>query len=66
MWETNDPEGLRVVLTAARWHHIVERHSEFPHLRSEVLRTVDSPGLRRPGRDPGEEWFFLEGVGPSQ
>jgi hypothetical protein len=65
VWETVDPDGRRVVLTFSRWRHIVERHSELAQARDEILAAVASPGVRRPGHEPGEEWFYGAGVGPT-
>jgi hypothetical protein len=65
VWETVDPGGRRVLLTDRAWHHIIERHPDLARSRHHILAAVKSPDERRPGREPGEEWFFLEGVGPS-
>lgn len=34
--------------------------------RGEVLRAVEAPDRRLPGRDPAEEWFYLADAGPSR
>jgi hypothetical protein len=63
-----DPDGRVVELTAERWQHITapDGHPEPAGLRDAVLRAVAEPDVRRPGREPSEEWFFLAGIGPSR
>lgn len=63
-----DPDGRLVELTAERWQHITDpdSHPELAPYRDEVLRAVSAPDMRRPGREPNEKWFFLEGAGPSE
>ena len=67
-----DPEGRRVVLTGERWAHIVgdaaggTGHPELRPYRDEIMRAIRGPTLRMPGRMPNQEWFHLEGVGPSR
>lgn len=66
-----DPDGRRVELTQERWDHIVHPlgaagHSELAPYQAEVLRAVSEPDLRMGGREANEEWFLLEGVGPSR
>lgn len=41
-------------------------HPELRGHRDDVMRTVREPTLRMPGRTPNQEWFYLEGVGPSR
>jgi hypothetical protein len=61
-----DPEGRLVELTNERWAHIVGGHPELaPHLIA-VVGAVRAPTHRRAGPRDGEEWFYLEGVGPSR
>lgn len=61
---TVDPDGRRVRLTRSRWAHIKEEHPDLAsHLR-DIMAAVREPDDRRPGRVPGEEWFFAEGAGP--
>jgi transcriptional regulator with XRE-family HTH domain len=60
-----DPLQRTVHLRTDRWHHILAGHPEmFPYL-DDVLRAIEAPtkhiGLARPGQD----WFYLEGIGPS-
>jgi hypothetical protein len=66
VWETTDPDGLRVTLTFARWRHIVERHPELAAAREAILRAVAAPAARRAGRDLDEQWFYGQGFGPSR
>lgn len=55
-------------LTAERWGHITapDSHPELASHRDAILRAVSEPDVRRPGREPNEEWFFLAGIGPSR
>ena len=63
---TLDPDGRQVELTEERWRHIVAGHPELaPHL-SAVTRAVREPHRRLAGRKADEEWFYLEGAGPSR
>ncbi len=66
MWETRDPDGRDVVLRRARWSHVLVRHPYLDVEPEVVLDTVARPDARVPGREPGEEWFYRRGVGPSQ
>jgi len=66
VWETVDPQGRRVVLTRHRWLHICSRHGELEVKPDVLLEAVARPDRRAPGRERGEEWFYLEGAGPSR
>lgn len=66
MWETTDADGRRIVLSAERWLHILEDHEELAHELEGILHGISMPVLRRPGRWPGEEWFYLAGPGPTR
>ncbi|HEY1689630.1 MAG TPA: (d)CMP kinase [Solirubrobacteraceae bacterium] len=60
-----DPSGRRVPLTEERWQHIAASHAAMrPHL-DDVLETICKPAIIKPAR-PGEDWFYREGLGPSQ
>jgi hypothetical protein len=67
-----DPDGRRVVLSRERWAHIVgdatggTGHPELRPYRDEVMHAVREPTVRLAGRLPNQEWFYLEGVGPSR
>lgn len=61
-----DDQGRDVELTAAGWLHILDAHPELGPHRTAVLNAVTAPSSRLPGRRPGEEWCYLEGVGPSR
>lgn len=63
---TSDPDERPVELRPEQWAHITAAHPELaPHL-SDILEAVRRPNRRMPGRLPGEEWFYLEGMGPSR
>ena len=66
MWETNDPNGRRVVLTRRSWEHVLVRHPEIEIHFTDVLQAVERPTLHTPGRESHEEWFFLRDAGPSR
>lgn len=67
-----DVDDRSVELTEERWAHIVgaEPHRagppELARLLDAVLRAVQAPDHRLAGRRDGEEWFYLEGTGPSR
>jgi hypothetical protein len=61
-----DPDGRAVVLTQRTWDHIISRHPELRPFRSAVVAAVRAPTVRRGGRTPGEEWFYLRVIGPSR
>ena len=66
-----DPDGRRVELTSERWEHILRRpqgtgHPELEPFQAEVLRAVEAPTVRRPGRRPNEVRYFLADAGPSR
>ena len=61
-----DPDERRVELTRDRWAHIVGGHPELRAHRADVMRALGAPTVRMPGRGSGEEWFYLEGAGPSR
>jgi hypothetical protein len=67
-----DIDGRAVDLTEERWHHIIGAeprragHPELARYRADVMRAVQTPDLRLPGRRAGEEWFYLGDVGPSR
>jgi len=66
MLETVDPDGRRVILSEERWRHILRRHGELEVHRDRILEAIETPTLRTRGRTANEEWFFLEGAGPSR
>jgi hypothetical protein len=65
MWTTVDPDGRPVVLGVRGWSHIVETHPQLNVEPEAVLGVVARPDRRLAGRDPGEEWFYRQGIGPS-
>ena len=58
---TLDPDGRRVVLDENGWRHIKRRHPQLATALREIMSAVREPDQRKPGRIPGEEWFFLQG-----
>jgi hypothetical protein len=66
VWETTDPDGRRVLLSSERWLHIIEDHEELAGELDEILRGLARPALRRHGRWPEEEWYYLAGPGPTR
>jgi hypothetical protein len=65
-YHIRDPQGRIVSLNVERWEHIVDGHPELGHMQEEILRAVQSPTEIMAGRMADEEWFYLEGVGPSR
>lgn len=61
-----DREGREVLLSPERWQHIVSGHPEIEVYEQEIRRAVESPTAILPGREPDEEWLYLEGAGPSR
>ncbi len=56
----DDPDGRTVELTEERWSHITERHPEISAFDDAILRAVQSPDSRTPGREANEEWYYLK------
>jgi hypothetical protein len=61
-----DPDGRLVELSAERWSHILDGHPELTSHVESMARAVGTPDRRLPGREEDEEWFYLEGAGPSR
>lgn len=61
-----DREGREVLLSPERWQHIVSGHPEIEVYEQDIRRAVESPTAVLSGREPGEEWLYLEGAGPSR
>jgi hypothetical protein len=64
--KVRDRKSRVVLLSHERWQHIVSGHPEIEAYGQEIQRAVESPTTVLPGREPGEEWLYLEGAGPSQ
>jgi len=62
----NDRHGREVFLSAERWGHIVSAHPEISLYEKEIRRAVETPSAVLSGREPDEEWLYLEGAGPSR
>jgi len=61
-----DPDGRLVELSAERWSHILEGYPELAPYVESVARAVGTPDRRLSGHQEDEEWFYLEGAGPSR
>jgi hypothetical protein len=67
-----DPDGRTVELTRERWLHIIgdtasgTGHPELRDYQADLLRAIEAPITRLYGPGEGEEWFYLEGAGPSR
>lgn len=61
-----DRKGRQVLLSPERWTHIASGHPEIAIYAKEIQRAVESPTAVLPGREPEEEWLYLEGAGPSR
>jgi hypothetical protein len=61
-----DRKGRDVLLSPERWRHVVSAHPEIEVHEEEICRAVESPTAVLEGRDPDEEWLYLEGAGPSR
>jgi hypothetical protein len=61
-----DPSGRLVVLDDRGWRHIAGDHPERDVQQTAIVRAVEQPTFRLHGRRQGEEWFYLEGTGPSR
>ncbi len=61
-----DPDGVVVRLTKRRWNHVVAGHPELAPFLDAVLTSIRTPTRRMPGRKDDEQWFYVEGVGPSR
>ena len=66
VWQTRDPDGRLVLLTFARWQHVLEDHPELADARGAILAVVAEPAAHVRGRDYNEEWFYGQGFGPSR
>jgi len=69
---TVGPERIRdrldrkVLLSPERWRHIVSGHPEIEAYETDIRRAVEAPTAVMAGREPDEEWLYLEGAGPSR
>lgn len=61
-----DRQGRDVLLNPERWQHIVSGHPEIEIYGKEIHLAVESPTAVLPGREPDEEWLYLEKAGPSR
>jgi uncharacterized protein YuzE len=58
-----DRQGREVWLSPERWRHIVSGHPEIEAYEREVRVAVEEPSAVLAGREPDEEWLYLEGAG---
>jgi len=65
-WKIRDRQGREVLLSPGHWRHIVSAHPEIEVFEAEIRRAVESPTTALAGRQPDEEWLYLEGAGPSR
>ncbi len=65
MLSVTDPLGRTIHLTADRWEHIIDGHPEMGTLHAEVLRAIREPTQILHGPRAGEDWYYLQGAGPS-
>lgn len=61
-----DPLGRTVHLTAERWEHVVDGHPYMAPYMADVVRAIEAPTDRIASLRPGQDWFYLEGAGPSR
>lgn len=61
-----DRQGREVLLSPERWQHIISGHPEIEVHATDIRRAVEAPTAVIAGREPDEEWLYLEGVGPSR
>ena len=61
-----DALGRTVHLAAERWEHVVDGHPYMAPYMADVLRAIESPTDRIAQARPGQDWFYLEGAGPSR
>jgi hypothetical protein len=61
-----DRHGRDVLLSPERWRHIVSGHPEIEIYEKEIHLAVKSPTAALPGREPNEEWLYLEEADPSR
>jgi hypothetical protein len=61
-----DRQGREVLLSPERWQHIVNAHPEIEVCEKAIRRAIESPTTVLAGREPDEEWLYLEGAGPSR
>lgn len=61
-----DRQGREVLLSPERWQHIVSGHPEIGACAADIRRAVEAPTTAIAGREPDEEWLYLEGAGPSR
>jgi hypothetical protein len=64
--ETHDPWGRPVVLTSARWMHVLRRHPELVLMIEEILDIVARPDVITPDPDDGRWRYWRAGVGPTR
>lgn len=61
-----DRRDREVTLSPESWQHIVSGHPEIEVYLRDIRRAVKEPTAVMAGREPNEEWLYLEGAGPSR
>lgn len=61
-----DRQGREVLLSPERWRHIISGHPEIEVYATDIGRAVEAPTAVMAGREPDEEWLYLEDAGPSR
>jgi hypothetical protein len=61
-----DRQDREVLLSPERWQHIISGHPEIGVYAMDIRRAVEAPTAVIAGREPDEEWLYLEGAGPSR
>jgi hypothetical protein len=64
--QVEDPLGRSVRLDNERWAHIVDARPMLADHRDKVLGAIESPDHHIVDVRPGEDWYYLAGVGPSR
>jgi sarcosine oxidase gamma subunit len=64
---THDALGRLVVLTQERWEgHILVGHSDMEGLELAVMRAIENADRTRPGKRPGRQELYAQGLGPAR
>jgi hypothetical protein len=64
--QIEDPLGRSVRLENERWAHIVDARPMLADHHDTVLEAIEHPDHHIADARPGEDWYYLAGVGPSR